>query len=88
MELLYGARNKVELETLKKVLHGFHTLSLSAEIGRLADQHIEQFSLSHGMEPLDALIAATAMELDMVLCTANMKHFRAVPGLKLESFRP
>jgi hypothetical protein len=37
--------------------------------------------LSHSLGLLDAVIAATAIGAGASLCTFNVKHFRAVPGL-------
>jgi len=37
--------------------------------------------LSHSLGLIDALIAATAISAGASLCTYNLKHFRAVPGL-------
>jgi predicted nucleic acid-binding protein len=34
------------------------------------------------------LIGATAVEHDLTLLTANLKHFAAVEGLRLEAFVP
>jgi predicted nucleic acid-binding protein len=36
----------------------------------------------------DALIAATALEHQMPVLTANVKHFCAVQGLTVEAFLP
>jgi len=40
--------------------------------------------LSHNLGLVDALIAAAALSLGAPLCTFNVKHFRAVPGLVTE----
>jgi predicted nucleic acid-binding protein len=40
------------------------------------------------MELADALIAATAWEHGIELCTANNKHYRVVADLNLQFFRP
>jgi predicted nucleic acid-binding protein len=37
---------------------------------------------------VDALIAATALEARVALATANVRHYRAIAGLSLVSFRP
>lgn len=49
---------------------------------------METFALSHGLQLGDALIAATALEHDLVLLTANTKHFSAIDSLRLERFEP
>jgi len=40
------------------------------------------------MQMADALIAATALHLGMLLVTANDRHYRHIVGLELEVFRP
>ena len=49
---------------------------------------IDQFALSHSMRLADALIGATALEYNLTLLTANVKHFQAIDGLRLEGFEP
>lgn len=49
---------------------------------------IDPLALSHGMRLADALIGATAIELQATLITANVKHFSAVEGLNVEAFLP
>jgi predicted nucleic acid-binding protein len=41
-----------------------------------------------GMRSADALIAATAVERNLVLVSSNTKHFKAVAELRLKAFRP
>jgi predicted nucleic acid-binding protein len=36
-------------------------------------------------EPVDMLIAATALEHDLTLVTRNLSDFRGIPGLRLEN---
>ena len=40
------------------------------------------------MRLADALIAATAIEMNMTLLTANAKHFGAVSQLRIDRFDP
>lgn len=49
---------------------------------------IDSLALSHGMRLADALIGATAIENQVTLITANVKHFSAVEGLTIETFLP
>lgn len=49
---------------------------------------IEQYALSHSLQLGDALIAATALEHQVPVLTANIKHFGAIKDLKLEAFLP
>jgi len=44
--------------------------------------------LSHGLQMGDALIAATAIEHQLPVLTANVKDFGAVAELKVEAFVP
>ena len=49
---------------------------------------IDTYALSHGLQPGDALIAATALEHGAAVLTSNAKHFGAVDGLQVEVFLP
>lgn len=35
---------------------------------------------------MDTLIAATALEEDLILVTGNTDHFSRIPGLKIENW--
>ncbi len=41
-----------------------------------------------GLRAVDALIVATALEARIALATANVRHYRAIAGLSVVSFRP
>jgi len=90
MELLQRAENKRQHEYTKRFLRdfGFRTLPLTENIGHRAAVYIEQYSLSHGLMAGDALIAATAAESNLVLCSSNARHFRPIKDLKFKVFRP
>ena len=90
MELLQGARSKLEVHQIQQSLLelGFSILPLSESIGATAAALIQQHALSHGIQVADALIAATAIASGRRLCTANTKHFRPIRGLSLVPFRP
>ena len=90
MELLQGAREKRQHEYILDFLHefNFRILPLSENIGHRAAIYIEEYSLSHGLRSGDAIIAATATENGLTLCTANAKHYKPIRELKLRVFRP
>jgi hypothetical protein len=90
MELLQGAREKRQHEYILDFLHefNFQILPLSENIGHRAAIYIEEYSLSHGLRSGDAIIAATATENGLTLCTANAKHYKPIRELKLRVFRP
>jgi predicted nucleic acid-binding protein len=90
MELLQGARSKAEARLIRQSLRQlqFRILPLFEAIGAVAAALIEQHALDHGIQLADALIAATAMESGLSLCTGNAKHFRLIRGLSRVAFRP
>lgn len=83
MELMVGAFNKREINTIKKAFADFEIVELSAAVSIKASKFIETYSKSHGLLIPDALIAATALEYDIPLYTANVSDFRFIPDLVL-----
>ncbi|MBR4252881.1 MAG: type II toxin-antitoxin system VapC family toxin [Kiritimatiellae bacterium] len=90
MELLRGARNAKEVRDIRALLRrsGFRMLPVTERISDSAVALMEMLALKTGLGPADALIFATAMVEGLVLCSGNEKHFRDVPGLKSQVFRP
>lgn len=90
MELLQGARDRKEMGLIRSFLGDldFQTWPLSEAIGHRASIYLEEYTLKAGLTMADALIAATAVEADVPLCTGNIKHFRAIAELRLSAFRP
>lgn len=82
-ELLYGARNKKELQTIRKDLNKLTILSIESSISKLAVALVEKYALSHKLSLPDALIAATALFHDVELYTLNLKDFRFLENIKL-----
>lgn len=83
-------RNKAELVAVKKMLdkHSARLLPVTEAITLRATELMESPTLSHGLQTGDALIAATAIERQLPVLTANVKHFGAVAGLTVEAFIP
>ena len=90
MELLQCAQSHQQQEHTKAFLRdfGFGTLPLSENVGHRAAVYVETYALPHGLRAGDALVAATAAEHNLTLCTSNARHFRPIRGLKVRSFRP
>ncbi len=90
LELLQCAQDRTQHDCTKQFLKdfAFRVLPLSENIGHRAAVYVEEYALSHGLRAGDALIAATATENNMILCTSNAKHFKPVKDLKLKAFRP
>lgn len=90
MELAQGCRDKTELARLKRglALRNTEIIPITPAISQRASAMIDALALSHGMRLADALIGATAVELQATLLTANVKHFSPVDGLRIEGFTP
>jgi predicted nucleic acid-binding protein len=90
MELLQGAREKRQHKHILDFLRefSFRILPLSENIGHRAAIYVEEYSLSHGLRAGDAVIAATATESGLTLCTSNTRHYRPIRELKLRTFKP
>ena len=90
MELMQGLRDKQELRTLRQALRFWSATiqPINETISSRAIFLMEEYSLSHGMQMADALIAATGLYLAVPLLTANEKHYRPVNGLEMQVFVP
>jgi tRNA(fMet)-specific endonuclease VapC len=54
---------------------------------RAADLWIEARSTGRPREDVDLIIAATALNHDLTLVTANTRHFDGIAGLRLDNWR-
>ena len=90
LELMKGARNRQELLTIKHFLpqNDFEILPLTENIGHRAIIYIEEHGLKSGIGLADALIAATAVENNIPLCTCNHKDYKHIADLEIKVFHP
>ena len=90
LELIQGMRDKKELRVLQKHLKEWATeiIQITENISTRAMFFVEDYYLNHSMEIADALIAATAIENQEVLMTANDKHYSYIPNIQINKFRP
>ncbi len=49
--------------------------------------YVEQYTLSHSMELADALIGSTAVVKQIPLVTGNVRHYKHLPGIKIQAFQ-
>lgn len=89
MELVQGARDRRELQLIRKFMAGaqFRIIPVAEITSHRAATLVEQHSLRDGLELADALIAATALEANLPLTTGNDRHFRPIAGLSVKPFR-
>jgi len=83
MEVLAGAKNKRDLNTINKKLSQFSIIDVNQEILELARSLMNHYKLSHNMGIYDAIIAATCLVYDLPLWTYNKKDFRFIDELEL-----
>ena len=90
MELVQGVRDKEELRMLRRTirLDDWRILPLTEDVSHRATMYIESYALSDGLRVADALIAAVAVQSGAALMTANTRHYKCIPDIALEQYRP
>ncbi|MCL2722639.1 MAG: type II toxin-antitoxin system VapC family toxin [Treponema sp.] len=88
LELLQGMRDKNELKDLQKQLKNWSTeiIQINDSISTYAMFLVENYYLSHALETGDAIIAATSLENNETLLTANHKHYSYIPNIQVQKF--
>lgn len=84
-ELFFGARNKKELQAIRKDMDKLIVFPVDAFISDRAVKLVELYSLSHKLALPDALIGATAIYHKIELYTLNVKDFIFLDEVKLFS---
>ena len=82
MELYAGASSRSDERRIEQILASSNVLVATLEIARAAGQHVKNYKAAHGLDDLDALIAATAEHHGLTLATLNVKHFPMFRRLK------
>jgi len=90
LELIQGLKDKNELKTLQKQLKKWSTkiIQINESISTYSMFLVENYYLSHSLEAGDAITAATALENNETLLTANYKHYSYIPNLQVQNFKP
>jgi predicted nucleic acid-binding protein len=90
MELIQGMKDKKELQLLQKTLKKWSVqiIQIDENISTRAMFLVEDYLLSNSLELTDALIAATSLENQEILLTANDKHYKYIPNIQVNKFKP
>ncbi|MEW6173985.1 MAG: type II toxin-antitoxin system VapC family toxin [Bacillota bacterium] len=82
MEIMSAPKMSEErLYAVKELLEIFEHCPVGNQTATAAGSLLAKYRRSHGLEPMDALIAATAKINEAVLFTLNTRHFRYIEGL-------
>ena len=90
LELIQGMNDKSELKALQRQLKKWSTtiIQINESISTYTMLLVENYYLSHSLETGDAIVAATALENNEILLTANYKHYSFIPNLQVQKFKP
>lgn len=83
MEIMQGATDKQKRQQFLKFLKRFTVEYATETDTKWAMLQLARFSLSHGIEITDLLIASVAVRLGVPLYTLNVKHFAPLPSLQV-----
>jgi predicted nucleic acid-binding protein len=75
--------NQTTLQEVEKFLTLFEVLPLNSIVSKRATELIYKYAKSHHLNIPDALIAATALDIDCKLLSYNTKDFKYIDNLKL-----
>lgn len=82
MEIMAAPKMSEErILAVKELLGIFVHCPVDNQTAMTAGNFLAKYRRSHGLEPIDALIAATAKVNEAVLFTLNIKHFKYIEGL-------
>ena len=82
MELMSAPKmTEQRQEAVKELLEIFEHAPVDGLIADKAGRYLAKYRASHGLNPMDAIIAATSCANDAVLFALNTKHFKYIEGL-------
>jgi predicted nucleic acid-binding protein len=82
VELYAGFKNRREELEGERLLREAHVLAVTQDIAKRAGVFSRLYEPSHGLDDIDAMIAATAEHHELKLATLNVKHFPMFARLK------
>lgn len=83
-EMLMGAKNKKIMTDTVKIISSFEVDWGSESIGKSAMIILQNYRLKIGIGIYDCILAATALEKNLLLVTDNIKHFHSIEGLRVK----
>ncbi len=84
LELLVGAKSKLQKQQAEIILNAFDKLKINNEIYLLAKRLLKEYNTNtKSLYSPDAIIAATALEMRYSLLTYNHADYRFIKGLIL-----
>ena len=84
MELVQDAQNKQQVRQALQLVAPLPIVWVTETNCTRALSDFTAYYLSHKVGLIDALIAACAIGRSATLCTFNVKHYRVIPGLRME----
>ena len=82
MSEIWAGSRPAERAATGALLSALNKVPVSENIASMAGEFLKAYRRSHGVELADALIAATAIEIQAVLVTRNVKHY-PMPAVRL-----
>jgi predicted nucleic acid-binding protein len=90
MEVIQGMKDKKEIKLFQKYLKKWSVVivQINESISTRAMFFVEDYFLSSSLELGDALIASTALENQEHILTGNDKHYKFIPNIQIQKFKP
>jgi predicted nucleic acid-binding protein len=90
MEVIQGMKDKKELKLFQKYLKKWSVdiMQINENISTKAMFLVENYFLSSSLELGDAIIASTALENQEIVLTGNDKHYKFIPNIQIQEFKP
>jgi predicted nucleic acid-binding protein len=85
VELMLGARNKLEMQKIDKLLQAYQLIYPDAADSKWAMEQFENFNLSHQIEVFDCYIAASAVRLGLPIFSRNVRDLSLLPGVTVQA---
>jgi predicted nucleic acid-binding protein len=82
-ELIVGFRTRAELKSITQLLARFRVEPIVAADSICALNWLRKYYPSHRVGFHDCLLAAAAVRLRITVATLNVKHFRALPSVRV-----